>query len=76
MEPLNLSGHRRLEFTLAGGDGPDDPGEFVGDSNHGLVVSRERWTFRAQARSLSGGLLLTFAARSTARPPWVRSIRR
>ena len=21
------------------GDGPDDPGEFVGDSNHGLVVS-------------------------------------
>ena len=31
-------GHR-LEFTLAGGDGPDYPGEFVGDSNHGLVVS-------------------------------------
>ena len=39
MEPLSLSGHGRLEFTLAGGDGPDDPGEFVGDSNHGLVVS-------------------------------------
>ena len=38
MEPLCGRGHR-LEFTLAGGDGPDYPGEFVGDSNRGFVVS-------------------------------------
>ena len=38
MEPLCGCGHR-LEFTLAGGDGPDYPGEFVGDSNRGFVVS-------------------------------------
>ena len=42
-------------ITLAGGDGPDYPGEFVGDSKSRLCVSRERWTFRAQARSLSCG---------------------
>ena len=41
-----------------------------------LLCPRERWTFRAQARSLSGGLLLTLAARRTARPPCVRSVRR
>ena len=38
MESLCGRGHR-LEFTLAGGDGPDYPGEFVGDSNRGFVVS-------------------------------------
>ena len=38
MEPLCGRGHR-LEFTLAGGDGPYYPGEFVGDSNRGFVVS-------------------------------------
>jgi len=71
--PLSGHGHR-LEFTLTGRDGPDDPGErFLAMA--ALLWPRERWTFRAQARSLSGGLLLTSAARSTA-PPWVRSIRR
>ena len=38
VEPLCGRGHR-LEFTLAGGDGPDYLGEFVGDSNRGFVVS-------------------------------------